>query len=397
MDKWNDEKTVGHYSQLPSKKRILIITVTDLQTDPMPYRQIKFLKEKYDLTTAGRMPSEFSEIPFVPFRLSSVGLKDKILRLFLLLSSQFDRYYEARFELKETFSKLKEQNFDIVIAHDDETLPFVFKINKEKGIIYDAHEYTPSEKENDFRWRVTQFRYKDWLCRKYLRKCSAVITVSDGIAKEYEMNYGVKCDVILNAPEYFDLNPVPVSPDRIRLVHHGVAVPIRKIENMIEMMEFLDKRFTLDLLLLPVDLDYMQTLKEMAKKNERVKILDPVPMTELVPRTNDYDIGVFITPPSTFNLRYSLPNKFFEYIQARLAILIGPYPEMSHYIKKFNCGIVATSFEPRDVADALNKIDVTNLMRMKMGSDAAANELTAIKSMNSLEAIISKVTSGVSR
>jgi len=49
------------------------------------------------------------------------------------------------------------------------------------------------------------------------------------------------------------------------------------------------------------------------------------------------------------------------------------------------------------VADALNKIDVTNLMRMKMGSDAAANELTAIKSMNSLEAIISKVTSGVSR
>lgn len=379
-------------SSLPSsKKRILIITVTDLQTDPMPYRQIKHLREEFDLTTIGLKPSEFSDVKFVPIRLSPVRLKDKLFRLFLLLIRQYDRYYRERFDFRDANQKFEGSDFNAVIAHDDEMVPLALRINQGRRVIYDAHEYTPSEKESSLSWRLTQLRYKDWLCKTYLNRCAALITVSEGIAKKYEENYDVKSDVILNASDYFDLAPSPLIPKRIRLIHHGVAAPLRRIEDMIEMADFLDERYSLDLMLLPAEKEYYHSLQERVNGHRSVRILNPVPMKELVPRTNGYDLGIFTTYPSTFNLRYSLPNKFFEYLQARLGVVIGPYPELSQYVTKYRCGLVADSFEPKVIAKMLNDLDEKTLWQMKTNAHEAAKELTSTKSMEKLRSVLSRV------
>ena len=71
-------------------------------------------------------------------------------------------------------------------------------------------------------------------------------TVCHGIAKEYQKNFGVSAGVVYNAPKYQPISPIKSQEDKIRLVHHGVALESRCIELMIEMVSYLDDRFTLD-------------------------------------------------------------------------------------------------------------------------------------------------------
>ena len=111
----------------------------------------------------------------------------------------------------------------------------------------------------------------------------------------------------------------------------------RGIEKMIEMMEYLDSRFTLDLMLVKTaDEEYFKNLESQVSQTKNTRIIPTVPFEEIIPFTSQYDIGFYILQPTNFNGYNALPNKFFEFIQARLAIAIGPSPEMSKYVKTYN-------------------------------------------------------------
>ena len=81
-------------------------------------------------------------------------------------------------------------------------------------------------------------------------------TVGDGLANEYYNEYGIKPIIITNASDYFNVRPSTVHNSKIRIIHHVSALRSRKIENMIIMIDHIDKRFTLDLMLIPVEKDY---------------------------------------------------------------------------------------------------------------------------------------------
>ena len=145
-----------------------------------------------------------------------------------------------------------------------------------------------------------------------------MVTVSPGIVERYEREFGVRATLITNAPKHEDLEPSIHSEDGpIRIVHHGGAHPNRNIEGMIEVLDQLDERFTLDLVLVPTDLAYVRKLEEAAAARPRLRILAPVPMPELPRFLNRYDIGLYILPPANFNARHALPNKLFEFVQGR--------------------------------------------------------------------------------
>ena len=48
-----------------------------------------------------------------------------------------------------------------------------------------------------------------------------------------------------------------------------------------------------------------------------------------------------------------MPNKFFEYIQARIVPAIGPSPEMARIAREWDCGIVADDYTPEALAAAI--------------------------------------------
>ena len=96
-------------------------------------------------------------------------------------------------------------------------------------------------------------------------------------------------------------------------------------------------------------------------------------MPEIVSTLNAYDVGLYLMPPTSFNQKMSLPNKIFEYIQARLALAVWPSPEMARVVREHDCGVVADDFSLAAMAAKLNSLSPEDIMRYKQNSHRAAS------------------------
>ena len=193
----------------------------------------------------------------------------------------------------------------------------------------------------------------------------------------------------------FDWTTFPthyISRDKIKLIHHGYASPDRVIEGMIETMDYVDSRFHLDLMLVAnYQQDYLQQLEQMVKTRNNVRILSPVSFEEIIPFTSQYDIGFYILKPANFNHLYALPNKFFEFIQARLMVAIGPSPEMARLTKQYNLGIIAKDFSAKEMAKSLNALTKEQILQYKENPNLTAKMLNAEKEGEKLLKILEEV------
>jgi glycosyltransferase involved in cell wall biosynthesis len=199
------------------------------------------------------------------------------------------------------------------------------------------------------------------------------------IADAYRSLCGVSCSISLNTPSYYDLDPRPTDARQIRLIHHGSAAPVRQLENMITLVSFLDQRFTLTLMLVSPDRSpYLQKLKRLARiQGDRIEFVPPVAFDQIVPTISRYDIGVYLLPSCTTNLRLALPNKLFEFIQARLAVAVSPNPAMAALVHEHGVGIVSDENTPEAMARILNGLTSKQIDQMRQCSHRAAASLNS--------------------
>lgn len=367
------------------KKKLLVIVLSNFKHDARVRRQVLALKDHYNTTVVcfgGEPEKDFEVIAISPTNLTF--LRKAFASIFLML-----RLYSLAHRILHDYNyivdRLKNRGFDVIIANDVETLPFAFKFPSPARVIFDAHEYAPRHFEDKWSWRFFFQGFNTWLCRQYIPRISGMMTVGKGLAREYEKNFARRPIVVMNANVYTDVAPSPMQANKIRLVHHGIATPSRRLELMIEMMKHLDQRFTLDLILLKpgfasaATAGYIDLLKQLASGDNRINILDPVPITQVVKTVNAYDIGVFLLPPINFNYENTLPNKLFDFIQGRLGIAIGPTPEMAEIVRQYNNGVVADDFTPASLAAKLNALQASDITAFKERSALAARDLNAEK------------------
>ena len=374
------------------KPRALVISFSNLGTDPRVHRQIKLLAGRFELTAAGHAPSSVPGVRFCPVPAQHWTGARKLAAAALLKLGRFEQAYWSSASVQAASAALAGERFDLIVANDILALPLAASLRKEARILFDAHEYAPLEFEENWKWRFFFQRYNDYLCRRYLPLADAGTTVCEGIAEEYRRVFGVRMAVVHNAPPYQDLQPSPAAPDEtIHLVHHGGAIPSRQLETMIEAMRHLDGRFELDFMLVPSVPRYLDHLKSLASSDRRIRFLPPVGMHDLPRFLNRYDVGIYLLPPNNFNNRFSLPNKFFEFIQARLAVAIGPSPEMSKLVRQYDCGIVADDFSPRALAARIGTLDRRQIAQLKLRSHAAARALCFESEATNLHAVLDKL------
>lgn len=372
--------------------KILIICFTNLYKDPRVYRQISYLRKSHSIVEVGTNSSQHLDVEFIEVKLNYLEIFSKMKGFTYLKLRLFEKYYFDSINYNQIAKSLSNKKFDVIIANDIQSVPLAVKLKKSAKLIFDAHEYSPNQFDDMAIFRFFYKEYIQYLFNNYLQHVDKMITVCDGIAEEYFENYHIKPVVINNAANFIEIDPSPVDEDNIKIIYHGGSNSSRHLETMIYMMDYVDKRFKLDLMLVrDANILYYKKLKRLSKFRNNVRIIEPTTMQNIINFTQSYDIGLYILKPTNFNQKYALPNKLFEYVQARLAIAIGPSIEMAKIVKNYELGVVAGDFEPKTLAEKLNGLTKKDIEYYKNQSNHAAYKLSAANNLQILESTIQEV------
>lgn len=370
---------------------LLVLVLSDIRRDPRVLKQVRLFRDRYAVTTCS-----FGEAPEGVAEHISLGAEARGWpndRAGLLLR-RYDHVYWHLPAVQAAREALAGREFDAVIANDLNTVPLAAELRSRGGFHADLHEYSPAEKDNELAWRLLVAPYQRHLLRRYAVRARSVTTVSQGIADAYRRNFGLDCRVVANAAPYRDAEPLPVGTP-MRAIFTGAAQAARHVDLMVEAMRHVPGRMSLDLYLMPNEPAYLASLKADAARIPSVRILPPVPFAELMDTVASYDIALAFQRPTTFNIRYAVPNKFFEAVQARTAVVVGPAPELEAVVEKYGFGVVTDDFTAESLAQTLRALTPERVAELKQAAHAAAWELSAESSMQPwVEAVEEMVAAG---
>lgn len=293
-----------------------------------------------------------------------------------------EREYLSVYSIRRMYEAARHLKADFYLANDWHMLPVARRLAKEHGgrFGYDTHEYA-----------VEEYRYKpDFLTTKVpmvraieargLREAAVTTAVSAGIAKDMAALHGAPSVPveIRNVPNRVaDLPPPQPTRPRMRVYFHGIITFDRGLEECIRSVPLWRPEFVFQMRG-PIREEYMATLKGAiieAGVWDRVELLPEVAMVDLVRAAADADIGIS-TPPSTSKHNiYALPNKFFEYIQAGLAMCVADLPDMRRIMDHYDLGRSISAVTPEAIAEAVNGFTPELVDRYKANARKAAAEL----------------------
>lgn len=363
--------------------KILILTTRPLHNGPRIIREIDIFKPYFQVVTVGLTEPHCKEVDFYNIRRVHKSIVDRFIR------KVYQKLNKGRLpDIKlPIMNKYLNQLVDTlkpnyIITHEPDFLPYLSSMKYKFGfkIVYNAHEYHPLQFDSSQHWLNTVGYYYDQLYGKHLKYVDLFINVCQGIADKCLTVYGKKSIVIPNACRYYsNLEPNFLSnqTNRIRIIHHGIAIREREIEIMIRAIGSLNEKYELDLILVPGDRNYIAELIQLVSSYKNVKIVPAVDYNEIVPFLNQYDIGLFNLPPKTFNYRNALPNKFFEFIQARLCVVISNSVEMARFVNKYNLGKISEGFSEEQLKSVLETLSIDEINQYKSNSHATANNVSA--------------------
>jgi len=358
------------------KKHILILSYSHLHKDPRILRQIKAYIENYTITTIAYSKSGLENFYYTIYKEPHFSLKRKLRRVIeFFIFRDYKKYYFDDFK-KTLINDHINNKYDLIIANDIQTLPLAIAIsNSSKKVYFDAHEYHPEQFNNSLYWRIKDKPYVAFLCKNYIPLADYFTTVNESIAKAYFDYLNIKPKVINNAADFHQLKANQINPSNIRLIHHGAAVLGRNLERIIDVMKYLDDKYTLDIFLAG-NKTYIKKLIEYSQGINNVSVLPPIDKDKIITVSNNYDIGIYILPPTNFNSKYALPNKVFEYMQARLALVVSPNPEMKNFVLNNGLGICSVDYTSKALASAIKGLSLDDVINFKNASNNKSMELS---------------------
>lgn len=362
------------------KSKVLLACLPNPSKNPRPNRAIKALFNSGYIvdTISSEITEDFLEVnKSFTIKAYSNSIIEKvrfkiILKLIHLSALTRLPISILRFLLKHLY-KIKNKdlgiinksNYDFILVEDLVLLP-VFISNNSK-VLFDSREFFPNEFDGNLWFELFEKPLNKYLCDKLLHKVDKIFTVSEGIASLYKNQYGIDMEVILSLPSYRINKSIKPIEQPIALVHHGIANRNRRLENMIEIVKNLHARYSLDLYLTG-DKEYINELKLLIKYCSHIKIKEPVPFGEIHNMLTNYDAGFYYLEPTSLNTTLNLPNKFFEFIQAGLALIIGPSPEMKKITESMEIGYVFSEFKISKAIEELNTLEITDFQKFKENS-----------------------------
>lgn len=367
--------------RITEETEVLILSHSRVARDPRVLRQISWLYSlgfrSISTVGVGRKPDGIRQ----HLEIRPRGTFARVWAyLFLRKQARFDFLFGRqlnRLELAQAAPSL------LIIVNEVEYLPwpgFFGVAAMSKPTYLDLHEDHSGPSDRTFLERLAFRRYNDWVVTKLIgfvssRKTLSITTVSGSIAESAMKMLSHDVHVITNAPARNNLQPSQTDPSHIKLIHHGMGSAGKGIEIAIRALKYLPKTYTLTLLLFASP-TYLFRLKLLAKFQgvaSRVHFLRGVPLKHLHALLNSYDIEVMPFGAATKGYLNALPNKLFEAIHSKIAVVSGPNFEMRRLVESHAIGVASQSSHPVEVADAIMLLDLRRLEQCKRNTVAASD------------------------
>lgn len=305
----------------------------------------------------------------------------RLMRVFFDKGLAETIYWTLNSTFWEIYALARRQKADLWLGNDWTSLPIIARIAGEQGVpyVYDTHEFAAEEFNERKLWRYTQRPIRLETERRFIRDAAVVTTVSTGIAERLQAIHGLsrKPLTVRSTPSYQKM-PARATGERIRVLYHGAVWHHRGLEECIRSVALWRPEYELTIRG-PVSDDYRQSLEaeiDKAGVRGRVEIVPPVPMTKLVQEASVFDVGLFALPGHSLHNEYALPNKFFEYTMAGLALCVSDLPEMAALVRDYSHGITFHGVSPGVIAAAVNELTRAKIDEMKRNALKAAQDLS---------------------
>jgi glycogen(starch) synthase len=277
---------------------------------------------------------------------------------------------------------------DVVHANDLDTLPAGVALARATGarLVYDAHELYSEFEEPAPRLarRLTLL-----LERGLARRADAVVTVSDGVARELEARLGLGTPprVVTNAPPRYRAEPRRFEKGPLRVIYQGGLGPGRRLDDLLGAGRAPGVELSLRIRL--ADPKALRAAVERQGLSEQVRVLEPVPPAQVLDGLRDFEVGVVFDRPRTRNSELSAPNKFFEYLMAGLAVVTPHLETLGPLVTETGIGLTYDPLEPDGLASTLERLAADRaavstmrarareLALTRLNADLAAEELAA--------------------
>lgn len=351
---------------------LLIVSFSNISADSRVLRQISALSHDFTVHTVGYGPvppgsTTHLQVP------SSHSLLTKIVGLLLLLTRRFDLFFKRWFNNHLVNPFIVQLNPAVTILNDVTAWPIASTLTPGTSIL-DAHEYSLMELSDQLIWSLFLKPFKTW-CASHASLAAYNFSVEQHLCTLWSQFSGRPFLLLPNSSSYAPpLVHSHSTSSNIRVLHHGVAHPSRRIEHMIEAIYLAGPTFQGTFLLNGSDRRYLQRLRQLSSSLSS-KILPPIPQEDLISYGSSFDLAILSIYPSNLNYKYCLPNKLFQFIQSRLPIVCGPTPSISKLVQQYEIGVVAADFTPASLAKALKTVTPASLSTMRANLEIAAADL----------------------
>ena len=347
----------------------VVLTVTnDIATDNRLHKIAStLLMNGYEVTVVGRLLKHSPQVNDRDYKVRRLKLWFKRGPLFYINYNLVLFFY------------LVKNRYKVVVSNDLDTLLACYlstKINK-AVLVFDSHEYftgVPELVDRNFVRGIWKALEK-WL----IPKLKYAYTVSGMIANKYFEEYKIDFKIIRNAGTFRFDNEFEMEKDETEkqtIIYQGVLNKGRGLETMIEAMKYIDN-CNLQII---GDGDIEEELHRLVNYfglASRVHFLGRLPHKELWQYTHKADLGISLEEDLGENYRFALPNKLFDYIQARIPVLVSDLPEMKNVVDTYQIGEIAIYREPELIAEQIKRMlsDTEKRSVWKTNLELAAREL----------------------
>ncbi|WP_341945772.1 glycosyltransferase family 1 protein [Microbacterium sp. LWH11-1.2] len=362
-----------------ARPRVLILSYDAIDIDPRVIKQVRRLADEYEVTTCSPGASPDPRVEHIALDPDDVrprgrwgDLVDDIAR-----EREWFRWgYDHVPLVQQTRRLLRGRRFDAVIANDAETLGAAISVAGAERVHADLHEFFPGLPVDDTKLGLRQRRYRTWLITRFASRVRSSTTVGTAIAQRYR-EYGLEPGVVTNATPFRDFAPTPTGRP-IRLVHSGNPFRERGLAEIMRAVAASSADVSLDLYLTynpPTDREQLVALSD--ELGSRITVHEPVAQAELIDVLHGYDVGIHVLPPTSENNALALPNKFFDFVQARLGIIVGPSIEMAGIVEERGLGIVTADFTESSILAAVDGLTPERVDGFKAAVQEHAAALSA--------------------